>query len=109
MAPAASARAVMSSHGSSACWPTSTASATTSAPHSSAIHFTATDVSRPPEYARTTRFAVDRSVMTAHPSEPGQRRELAGDLRAADVLRAHEDQGVVAGHVAEHVGQAGPV
>src|SRR5206468_2817095 len=43
---------------SSPPWPTSTATATTSAPARSAIQPMATEVSRPPEYASTTRFVI---------------------------------------------------
>src|SRR5205809_1001520 len=106
MAPAASARAVMSPHGSSACWPTSTASATTSAPHSSWIHFTATDVSRPPEYARTTRCGMG---LLPSWSETGETCELRGDGFSAGRRRTDQDDRVVARHRPEHLREAGPV
>jgi hypothetical protein len=67
MAPAASARArIASQYASSApgTWPTSTASATTCAPHSSWIQRTATEVSSPPEYASTTRCASTAIVVS---------------------------------------------
>ena len=76
------------------------------APHSSVIHRTATDVSSPPEYASTTRFGMSRFLRR---SETGEAGELGGDVRAARLLRAHHDDRVVAGHRAEHVGEAGPV
>src|SRR4051795_2204021 len=106
MAPAANARAVMSSHGSSACWPTSTASATTSAPHSSWIHFTATDVSSPPEYASTTRFAIVRFFLSLETSQAG---ELAGHFGTAGGFGAHQDDRVVARHRAQDIGESGAV
>src|SRR5216683_5608540 len=56
-APQASARLRIVSR-SSPPWPTSTARAMTSAPVCSAIHPMATEVSRPPEYASTTRCVI---------------------------------------------------
>src|SRR3954451_14181832 len=114
-APAASARARISSHGSSACWPTSTASATTSAPHSSWIHFTATDVSSPPEYASTTRFAItsaspdDSQALPELDSQTRQRGKLGGDGSAAGGFGAHDQDGVVTGNGAQDVGEPGAV
>ena len=67
----------MVSQSSSAVWPTSTDSATTSQPHSSAIHFTATDVSRPPEYASTTRLGIAVCILSL---ETGEAAELANHL-----------------------------
>src|SRR6516165_2559196 len=118
----------MTSHGSSACWPTSTASAITSAPHSSWIHFTATDVSRPPEYASTTRLGMTVTIasLVASPgtwlattrspvshrrscSQPCQAGQLAGNIGSRRALGAHHDHRVVAGDGAEHVGQTGTV
>ena len=60
IAPDASARALMSSKLSelSASCPTFTRTQTTSTPHSSIIQRTATDVSSPPLYAKTTRLAM---------------------------------------------------
>src|SRR4051812_5580857 len=77
IAPATSARWRMASqYAASACgsWPTSTARATTSAPHSSWIHLTATEVSSPPEYASTTRFAISSLLFR---SRRGARRDGA--------------------------------
>src|SRR2546429_4836504 len=69
-APAASARLRMLSK--SPPWPTSTARAMTSQPHSSPIHRTATDVSSPPEYARTTRAPTAAPLLRFEPGEAGQ-------------------------------------
>ena len=60
-APQSRARWRMTSR-SSPPWPTSTATATTSRPVCSPIHPMATEVSRPPEYARTTRSLLDMWV-----------------------------------------------
>ncbi len=113
-APAANARWRIASK--SPPWPTSTASAITSAPHSSPIHFTATEVSSPPEYASTTRFAIARRflplplgyfVTTRQLSlQAREGGEVGGDLGAADLLGADQDDRVVARHRAEHVGDA---
>ena len=90
-------------------WPTSTASATTSTPHSSAIHRTATEVSRPPEYASTTRLRHDRSLPLVC-LEPGERRRARRRPSRHPPDSAHDqEQRVVAGDGAEHVGEAGPV
>src|SRR6266481_4795056 len=103
-APAARARLRMVSK--SPPWPTSTARAMTSQPHSSPIHRTATDVSSPPEYARTTRAPTLAPLLRFEPGEAGQAgRHLLAPVRG----RADDQDGVVAGHGAEDVGQAGPV
>src|SRR6478736_3198261 len=124
IAPAARARARISSHGSSACWPTSTARATTSAPHSSWIHFTATDVSSPPEYASTTRLVISSHLLDClarcgpgYPdrghslgcfaessfSQSRQGGEVGGYRATAGRRRTHQDDRVVARHRAEDV------
>lgn len=58
--PAASAFFLAGSS-SSPC-PKSAVNVTTSQPYSSCNHFNITDVSRPPEYARTTLFTLDLSI-----------------------------------------------
>src|SRR5438270_12288155 len=103
-APAASARLRMLSK--SPPWPTSTARAMTSQPHSSPIHRTATDVSSPPEYARTTRAPTTTPLLRFEPGHPGQ---AGGHLLAPIGGRADDQDGVVAGDGAEDVRQAGPV
>ena len=93
-APAASARSRIVSQSSSAPWPTSTASATTSAPHSSPIHRTATEVSRPPEYARTTRFgrcSGSPPPLTSPAPEPGELGERRRSRPPAP-LGAHDER-----------------
>src|SRR5258708_23481952 len=57
VAPTASARSRTSV--SSRLWPRSSVTAMTSPPYCSASHAIATDVSRPPEYARTMRSMLD--------------------------------------------------
>src|SRR3954468_6786237 len=114
IAPAASARSRIASQyaaSASGTWPTSTAIATTSAPHSSWIHRTATDVSSPPEYASTTRLAFT-GCTTARLSfvlQAGQLGQATRDLAPTDALGAHHDERVVTGDVPEHVGEAGAV
>src|SRR5689334_294337 len=103
IAPAATARSRMMCSSPSVSWPTSTAQATTSTPHSSRIQRTATDVSRPPEYARTTRFA------TTSPLQPCEFGEAARERRASDGFLAHDEQRVVARDETEHVGKRGTV
>src|SRR5438445_13851556 len=98
-APAASARLRMVSK--SPPWPTSTARAMTSHPHSSPIHRTATDVSSPPEYARTTRAPTAAPLLCSSlllRFEPGQPGQADRDPLAAVGGRADDEDGVVAGH-----------
>src|SRR5580658_2395841 len=116
-APQASARSLTVSR-SSPPWPTSTASAMTSAPVSSAIQPIATDVSSPPEYASTTF-----SVTGAPPSVWGELRELVavrsfpagrragplgqpqqrvGQVLAAGRIAGDHQHGVVAADGAQH-------
>src|SRR2546423_12804928 len=102
-APAASARLRMVSK--SPPWPTSTARAMTSQPHSSPIHRTATDVSSPPEYARTTRAPTTTPLLRFEPGHPGQ---AGGHPLAPLGGRADDQGGVVPRHRAEGLGPARP-
>src|SRR5688500_16054983 len=87
----------------------------------SRIQATATEVSRPPEKAMPTRSPTGSDVRTlltgdAFPSrsgtdrsQPGQLRELAGDLGAADAFGSDDEEGVVAGDGAEDGREGGTV
>src|SRR4051812_33877049 len=99
---------------SSPPWPTSAATATTSLPVSLAIQPMATDVSRPPEYARTTRSDTVLllggtgwlvSAALGEPEQPAREGAGGGGRR----LAGDEQDGVVAGDAAGHVGQPGAV
>ena len=102
---------------SSPPWPTSMATATTSAPVCSAIQPMATEVSRPPEYARTTRpsqysFPHPLQVSVSQglrrrgwprrsSSALGQGEQLRGEVGAARRVPRDHQHRVVAGHGAE--------
>src|SRR3954462_7629949 len=106
-APAASARVRMvPSSIDPPSWPTLTASAITSTPRLSIIHRTATEVSRPPLYARTTRLAITAPVRS---SESGERAQLAGDLGTGRLLRDDHEDGVITRDGAQDRRQAGAV
>src|SRR3954453_10833239 len=87
-------------------WPTLTARAITSTPMLSIIQRTATEVSSPPLYASTTRFATLSSFGSSEVREGG---ELLGDLRATDALGRDHEERVVAGDGAEDLRQRGTV
>src|SRR3954447_26377228 len=87
-------------------WPTLTARAITSTPMLSIIHRTATEVSSPPLYASTTRFATISPLGSSEVCEGG---ELLGDLRATDALGGDDEERVVTGDGAEDVTEAGAV
>src|SRR4051794_24466940 len=104
-APAARARStIVVSSMVPPSWPTLTASAITSTPMLSIIHRTATEVSRPPLYASTTRFAITAPVPC---SQAGELAQLAGDLRTSGPLRDHDENRVVARDGAENGGGSG--
>src|SRR5438270_11534407 len=102
-APAASARSRIWSQ--SPPWPTSTATAMTSTPSSSPSHRTATDVSSPPLYARTTRFAIALPFLSLQPCEGC---ESLGHRGTAGLLGRDDEDRVVPRDRAHHVGQRGP-
>src|ERR1035441_8535196 len=91
-------------------WPTSAARVMTSTPISSIIQRTATEVSRPPLYASTTRFATSISASARlKESKSGQGRQPLCHFGAARLLGGHHQNGVVTGHGADDVGQSSPV
>ena len=74
----------------------------------------ATEVSRPPEYARTTRSVIGGAPsqwFCRHAETGPVRGELLGQVPSAagDRLAGHDENGVVAGDGADDVGQAGAV
>src|SRR5580693_4208123 len=134
-APHASARSLIVSR-SSPPWPTSTASATTSAPVCSAIQPIATDVSSPPEYASTTfsvtgappycSYLLSRSrdctvtgphgYLTARLLPPrrlaaalSQPQQRVGEVGTAGRVTGNDQHRVVAADGAEHGRPAGVV
>src|ERR1039457_6169995 len=92
-------------------WPTSAARGITSTPISSIIQRTATEVSRPPLYASTTRFAtsLSASARLKESSKPGQGGQPLRHFGAACILGGHHQDRVVTGHGSDDVGQSGPV
>src|SRR5215468_9759863 len=117
-APQARARSRMTSMSSPSC-PTSTATAITSAPVRSARYGIATDVSSPPEYARTTQSPIfvpspcvlvcPTAVRLVDVRAGGPARDLRGELLAGRTagwfLFGDDHDGVVAGNGADHVRQ----
>src|SRR5213080_1212122 len=80
---------------SSPPWPRSMATATTSRPVSLPIQLIATEVSRPPEYARMTRSDIDQSPLVGPLL---QVLDGGGQLDAGHRLTRYHQDGVVAGH-----------
>src|SRR5690606_8537151 len=118
-APHARARLRMVSR-SSPPWPTSTATAMTSPPVCSARYGIATEVSRPPEYASTTRSLMiviscamcscssvrcwlgpGRAALASSFAPVGQFEERLGDLVSAVRVAGDDEDGVVARDGAE--------
>src|SRR3954463_780077 len=106
-APAASARCLMDSK--SPPWPSSAASAITSTPSSSTIQRTATLVSSPPLYARTTRFATRKSLSLFWGLQTREGRQPLGHLGPTHALGADDQHRIVTGDSADDVIQPGPV
>src|SRR3954469_21031648 len=91
---------------SSPPWPTSAATATTSAFVSSAIQPIATEVSSPPEYARTTRSVMTVALRSVGGgSYAGQPAQPIGEGIAAGGVARDDEDGVVAGDCAEDLRQ----
>src|SRR5688572_28997108 len=102
-APQSSARCRMTSMSSPPC-PRSMATATTSRPVSLPIQLIATEVSRPPEYARMTRSDPDVCGMTnLLLSELLNVLEHAGEFRAGHRLAGDHENGVITGDGADDV------
>src|SRR2546429_65497 len=91
---------------SSPPWPRSMATATTSRPVSLPIQLIATEVSRPPEYARMTRSDIDQSPLVGPLL---QVLDGGGQLDAGHRLARYHQDGVVAGDGADHIGQCSAV
>src|SRR4029079_11282209 len=87
---------------SSPPWPRSIATATTSRPVSLPIQLIATEVSRPPEYARMTRSDMTNLLLF-------QVLKGGGQLDARHGLAGHHHDGVVAGDGADDVRQRSPI
>src|SRR5882757_3247647 len=79
---------------SSPPWPRSIATATTSRPVSLPIQLIATEVSRPPEYARMTRSDMNQSPIRSSLFEAFQ---SGGQLGAGHRLSGGHEEGVIAG------------
>src|ERR1700733_8093928 len=82
--------------------PRSMATATTSRPVSLPIQLIATEVSRPPEYARMTRSDMNQSPCLGVLL---QVLEGGGQLGARHGFAGHHEDGVITGDRADHVGQ----
>src|SRR6202035_4031516 len=80
---------------SSPPWPRSIATATTSWPVSLPIQLIATEVSRPPEYAKMTRSDIDQSPSVGSVLQVLDR---GGQLGARHRIARHHQDGVIAGH-----------
>src|SRR5258707_798615 len=100
VAPTASARSRTSV--SSRLWPRSSVTAMTSPPYCSASHAIATDVSRPPEYARTMRSMLD--PLSLHPLI-----ELTPERLRLVIAPADHENGVLAADRADHLRQPGGI
>src|SRR5665213_3243354 len=78
----------------------------TSAPISSCNHLTATDVSRPPLYANTMRFAtLTPRCFWMDYSETAEGPNTFGDLVSASSLLGDDKQRVISSDGAEHAGK----
>src|ERR1700754_1867599 len=85
---------------SSPPWPRSIATATTSRPVSLPIQLIATEVSRPPEYARMTRSDMNQSPIRIKLFQVFQ---SSGQLGAGHRLRGGHEKRVIAGDGADDV------
>src|SRR5436190_11401463 len=94
---------------SSPPWPRSMATATTSRPVSLPIQLMATEVSKPPEYARMTRSDIDQSPLVEQLWVAVQVLEGGGEFGARHRFTGDHQDGVVTGHGPDDVGQRGPV
>src|ERR1700759_2083646 len=82
------------------------ATATTSFPVSLPIQLIATEVSKPPEYARMTRSDSDFGNLISSLLNAFQ---LRGAFSAGHRLTGHYEDGVVAGDGADHIGKRSAV
>src|SRR6476660_5432443 len=89
---------------SSPPWPRSMATATTSRPVSLPIQLMATEVSRPPEYARMTRSDM-RQISLFRGYYGSKTFKRCCQFGAGHRLARHHQHGVVAGARAHHVRQ----
>src|SRR6478672_12083798 len=103
-APQSTARCRTTSMSSPPC-PRSMATATTSRPVSLAIQLIATEVSRPPEYARMTRSDIVKLLRVCSTSGSGQVLDRGGEFGTGHRFTGDHQDGVVTGYGADHVRQ----